>query len=201
MNRFRVSYLIAVPVLCFATSGILFGQSLNLPDVGPSSSTEIRAQLLPGTMPLGSFADIHAAAAGDDACCSPGPCEVLDPSKAKCKNFGKRQAPAPALKEGWATEGRVADSRFWMLTTALYGSSIANAELAARCIDQNSCTSIKDPFRSRIAMYGVGLPVDSAIAWWTYRLKARGHRWWFVPAVALTAANSVVAWHWTTRMR
>lgn len=93
---------------------------------------------------------------------------------------------------GWA---------YWTLTSAMFASSIVNAEYANKCIDQNSCTSIPDPFRSRAAMYGAGLPAEAGVAYLTAYLKGKGKRWWFVPAAAVTAGNIYVAHHWSTRLR
>jgi hypothetical protein len=77
----------------------------------------------------------------------------------------------------------------------MFSSSIANVELTTRCFRGGACTAIPGPLRSRGALYGVGLPIDVAVTVMGYRLKRAGHRWWFVPAAAVTAGNIIYAVH------
>jgi len=108
-------------------------------------------------------------------------------------------APTPAEKTGGLptppAQGRVADWEFAEVTSALFEASIADAETLYRC---DNCTAVRPAQHRRGVTYGVGLPVDVAVSYLTYRLKKKGHRWWFVPAVALTAANAYLSYHWAS---
>jgi hypothetical protein len=44
-------------------------------------------------------------------------------------------------------------------------------------------------------MYGAGLPVAAGVAYFTYYLKSKGDRWWFVPAAVVIGGNLVVSVH------
>lgn len=111
-------------------------------------------------------------------------------------------APAPAAGALLRADSNIATRPYWILTGAMFASSVVNAEYASRCVQQKgNCTSIPEALRSRPALYGIGLPTEVGISYLTYYLKARGHRWWFVPAAALTVGNTFVAAHWAHRLR
>jgi hypothetical protein len=80
------------------------------------------------------------------------------------------------------------------------GSTISAAELTGRCEAQSAC-SFMDPFNSRKKTYALGMPVNFGMMELTYRLKRSGKHYWFVPAVAGTALNTVVAVHAAQRLR
>jgi hypothetical protein len=122
------------------------------------------------------------------------------PMGSRARRQHSASVPAPG-RGGLRLENPSLGASYWALTGAMFASSIVNAEYANKCIDQNSCTSIPDPFRSRAAMYGAGLPAEAGVAYITAYLKGKGKRWWFVPEVAVTAANAYVAYHWSTRLR
>jgi len=76
----------------------------------------------------------------------------------------------------------------------LLGSTIANAELIARC-RPSSCQAVPDSIRSRPALYGIGITSSLAISYISYRIKRGGSRWWIVPVAVFTAGNVVYAAH------
>jgi hypothetical protein len=81
----------------------------------------------------------------------------------------------------------------------LLGSTIANAEVIARC-RPSSCRSVPDSIRSRGALYGIGIPASLGISYVSYRIKRGGSRWWIVPVAVFTAGNVAYAVHasqWT----
>lgn len=84
------------------------------------------------------------------------------------------------------------DWKFYNLTEGLVAASIGNAETLHRC---THCTFFPAEMQRRGVTYGIGLPLDVATAYMTYKLREHGHRWWFVPAAALTLANGYVAVH------
>lgn len=97
-------------------------------------------------------------------------------------------APAPIVKQ------KVADWKYTAVTGALFAASVSDAETLVRC---DNCTHIPASMHRRGVTLGVGLPIDVAVSYLGYRLKKHGHRWWYVPAVALTAANAYLSYHWS----
>jgi hypothetical protein len=76
----------------------------------------------------------------------------------------------------------------------LLGSTIANAEMIARC-RPSACQAVPDAIRSRGALYGIGIPASLGVSYISYRLKRGGTKLWIVPVVLLTAGNLVYAVH------
>jgi len=76
----------------------------------------------------------------------------------------------------------------------LLGSTIANAEMIARC-RPSACQAVPDSIRSRSALYGIGIPSSLAVSYISYRMKRGGSRWWIVPVAVLTVGNVVYAAH------
>lgn len=110
-------------------------------------------------------------------------------------------APPAAIGPDWAEVRRTADRQYWEVTGSLFAVSVANAELAQRCLRELTCTWVPTAFRSRAAMYGVGIPADLGISYLTYRLKRRRSSLWFLPSALATAANAYVALHDYRRLR
>ena len=106
----------------------------------------------------------------------------------------EHNTPAPAAA-GPLAGPATRDTRFMLANSLMYSSSIANVELTTRCFNSGACTAVPGPFRSRGALYGVGLPIDLAVTVMGYRFKRAGHRWWFVPAAAVTAGNIIYSIH------
>ena len=111
---------------------------------------------------------------------------------------------APAAMGGpLGVDGRVADKMYLAVTGAMFSASIANAELTLNCLKQHaSCNDVPSVFQSRVALYGIGIPADFAVAYLTYYMKAKHSRIWYVPAAAVTAANVVFgvrAYRWAQR--
>lgn len=104
-------------------------------------------------------------------------------------------APPAAVGPNWSEVRRTADRQYWEVTGSMFAVSIANAELAQRCLHQLSCTWVPTEFRSRAAMYGAGIPADLGISYLTYRLKRGRKSLWFLPSTLVTAANAYVAVH------
>ena len=100
---------------------------------------------------------------------------------------------APAAMGGpLGVDGRVADKTYLAVTGTMFAASIANAELTLNCLHEHaSCNDVPSFLQSRVALYGIGIPADFAVAYLTYHMKAKHSRIWFVPAAAVTAANVV----------
>ena len=114
-----------------------------------------------------------------------------------------RTSDAPPPAAGRSTMGShvsdrsfkaVADKKFWAVAGMMTGSTFAAIETTARCEAENTC-GFMGPIDSRAKLYAVGLPVNFGVMEVTYRLKRSGNRYWFVPAVAGTALNTIVAVH------
>jgi hypothetical protein len=102
---------------------------------------------------------------------------------------------APATTGG---VGRTLDAPYVIQMGAMFASSIVIVEKTNTCIQQHTCSFVPVAFRSRGALYGAGIPVELGIAFVSYKLKQHGHRWWFAPALAVTGANSYVAYRAAT---
>jgi hypothetical protein len=100
---------------------------------------------------------------------------------------GTRKPPAPPTN---ATLGLT----FLVANGVLFGSTIANAEMIARC-RPSSCQAVPDAIRSRPALYGIGISSSLAVSYVSYRLKRGATRWWIAPVAVLTAGNIVYAVH------
>jgi len=83
---------------------------------------------------------------------------------------------------------------FVAVNTALFGSTIANVEMIARC-QPSACQSVPDAIRHRGTLYGIGIPSSAAVSYVSYRIKRGGSRWWIVPVAVFTAGNIVYAVH------
>lgn len=85
------------------------------------------------------------------------------------------------------------DASYWTVTAALAASSVANAEALYGC---SNCAFLPASMHRRGVTYGIGVPVTVGVAYLGYYLKKNGHHWWYAPALALTAANGFLAYHW-----
>jgi hypothetical protein len=103
--------------------------------------------------------------------------------------------PAAASSDGF---GRTIDAPYVIQMGAMFASSIVAVEKTNTCIQQHTCSFVPVAFRSRGALYGAGIPIELGISYLSYKLKQHGHRWWFVPALAITGGNSYVAYRAAT---
>ena len=108
----------------------------------------------------------------------------------------RSQKPEPAMGGGVMP---TADKEYVGVMSAMFAASIVNIEQTHRCLQQHTCSFVPVPVRSRAALYGAGIPAEVGIAYVSYKLKEHGHRWWFVPAALVTAANTYVAFHSSQR--
>ena len=114
---------------------------------------------------------------------------------------GRSQQPASAARGGWLGASHAADRKFWGMTSILFASSLANAELTTRCSEQHTCSYVPPTFRSRLALYGLGLPADAGVSYVSLKMKASRSRLWWVPDAIVTAANTYVGIHAARRLR
>lgn len=109
-------------------------------------------------------------------------------------------APPAAMGGPFGVDRSVADRNYMAVTGAMFGASIANAELTMHCLGQHSsCNDVPNLLSRRLALYGIGIPADMGVAYLTYYMKRKHSRIWYVPAVCVTTANiflGVRAYRW-----
>lgn len=79
----------------------------------------------------------------------------------------------------------VIDKRFIGMSAIVMGLTIADLESTQRCLSNHTCRELNPMLpTSRVGMYAVNLPINAGAMYFAYRLKAGGHRnWWIVPAL------------------
>jgi hypothetical protein len=87
------------------------------------------------------------------------------------------------------------DVKYVLVMSMMFAASIVDVEKTNTCLQEHTCSFVPATFRSRAALYGAGIPAEVGVAYVSYRLKERKHRWWILPAVVVTAANAYVAHH------
>lgn len=87
---------------------------------------------------------------------------------------------------------KVLDKKFFALTGVATGLTVADFELTQGCMARHMCVE-SDPLMpsSRAGMYASSAPVNAALYYWSYRLKAKGSRFWWVPTAAVIASHAV----------
>jgi hypothetical protein len=101
------------------------------------------------------------------------------------KEWAEMVAPAPVKK-------KVIDKKFLALTGIATALTVADFEMTQHCLGNRSCVEA-DPLMptSRAGMYASSAPVNAALYYWSYRLKAKGSRVWWLPTVAAIASHAV----------
>jgi hypothetical protein len=130
------------------------------------------------------------------------------PSSAKPDTSSAEPAPSPAIRRDAphgappaATGGPlgvdrgVADRNYLLFTGAMFSASIFDAELTMRCTEQKTCVYLPNSLRSRTALYGIGIPADLGISYFTYYMKKKHSRIWYLPDALVTVANFYVGVH------
>lgn len=94
-------------------------------------------------------------------------------------------APQPEQK-------KVIDKKFLFLTSLATGLTVADFELTQSCIAGHRCIE-SDPLMpsSHAGMYASSMPVNAGLTYLSYRLKAKGKRYWWVPVAAIVASHAI----------
>jgi hypothetical protein len=128
---------------------------------------------------------------------------TADPAAFPVKKEVSQGAPPAAAGGPLWVDRSVADRDYLVLTGGMVGASIVNAELTLHCLNVHaSCNDVPPLFRSRAALYGIGIPADLGVTYLTYYMKRRHSSVWYVPAACVTAANiffGVRAFRWTQK--
>ena len=87
---------------------------------------------------------------------------------------------------------KVIDKKFLVLAGLSSALTVADFELTQSCIAGHRCIE-SDPLMpsSRAGMYASSMPVNAGLTYLSYRLKAKGKRYWWVPMVAIAASHAV----------
>jgi hypothetical protein len=110
--------------------------------------------------------------------------------------WNRSSGPVSAATPGFLyLDPRVTNPYYWAVNGAMLGSALASVDLTHKCLEASACTFVPDVFRRRRVMYGAGLPAVAAVSYLSYYLKSKRYRWWFVPAVLVTAGDIVVSTH------
>jgi hypothetical protein len=123
-----------------------------------------------------------------------------DPTPTPMVKRESHGAPPAALGGPLSVDRSVADRNYLLVTGGMFGASIADAELTIRCLQQHpSCNDVPSSLRSRLALYGIGIPAEIGITYLSYHMKKKHSRIWYVPSALVTGANaflSVRAYRW-----
>jgi hypothetical protein len=100
----------------------------------------------------------------------------------------------PAMK-GPRFDTRVVDWKYQAAVGSMIASTIVNTELTMRCVWDHYCDFVPPSMRRRAVLYGIYAPLDLGTAYYSYKLKKGGSRFWWVPTAVITGANTFVALH------
>jgi len=150
-----------------------------------------RAAGIPPAAADSSLPDAPSASHPDAAASS----DPAPPPSAPVRHSSGSGAPPAARGGPFGVDRTVADWRYWTVTGAMFSASVFDAEETQKCLKQKTCAFLPDFLYSRAAMYGIGIPADLAISYWTFHLKKKNSRIWYVPSALVTAANFYVGIH------
>jgi hypothetical protein len=89
---------------------------------------------------------------------------------------------------------RVADKKFIGVSALAMGLTIADIETTQHCLGNGTCKELNPLMpHSRAGMYAVNVPVNALAIYMSYRLKANGHRTWWIAPIAISGAHGVGA--------
>jgi hypothetical protein len=192
-NRYKKSYICVVFAAVSALSALAQSDRAN---VRPWDDLQLKANDI--SQPLLVARTAEAPAIGSVSSYS----DLPDaPSTTKADSSTADPAPTPVVKREHgaapaamggplAPDRSVMDRNYLLITGAVFGASVANAELTLHCLTQHpDCNDVPSSLRSRTALYGIGIPADLGVAYLTYYMKKRHSSMWYVPAAAVAGAN------------
>lgn len=112
------------------------------------------------------------------------------PSAVKKRDNGAR----PAMTIGPL---HAIDRKYMLAVGTMFAASIVNVEETNKCLQVGTCSFVPEDLRSRKRLYAVGVPAELGVAYLSFILKDRGHRWWFAPIIVVTAGSIYIAYHST----
>lgn len=99
---------------------------------------------------------------------------------------------APAAIIETAKPKKVVDKKFLFLTGLATATTIADFEMTQNCLARKVCLEA-DPLMpsNHAAMYASAMPVNAGLFYWSYKLKQKGKKYWWVPTAAAIASHAV----------
>jgi hypothetical protein len=88
----------------------------------------------------------------------------------------------------------VVDAKFVTMSALAMGLTIVDIEMTQHCLNNGTCRELNPLMpHSRAGMYAVNMPVNAAAMYLSYRLKASGHKSWWIAPIAISGAHAVGA--------
>jgi hypothetical protein len=89
---------------------------------------------------------------------------------------------------------RVMDTKFVAMSALAMGLTIADIESTQHCLGNGTCRELNPLIpHTRAGMYAVNVPINALAMYVSYRLKASGHRTWWIAPLAISGAHGVGA--------
>lgn len=89
---------------------------------------------------------------------------------------------------------RVVDAKFVGMSALVMGTTIADIETTQHCLGNGTCRELNPMIpHSRAGMYAVNLPINALAMYVSYRLKAGGHKTWWIAPIAISGAHGIGA--------
>jgi hypothetical protein len=89
---------------------------------------------------------------------------------------------------------RTIDAKFIGMSALVMGTTIADIETTQHCLGNGTCRELNPMIpHSRAGMYAVNLPINALAMYVSYRLKASGHKTWWIAPIAISGAHGVGA--------
>ena len=89
---------------------------------------------------------------------------------------------------------RVVDKKFIGMSALMMGLTVADIESTQHCLGNHTCRELNPLLpRSHAGMYAVNVPINVAAMYLSYRLKAGGHRAWWIAPMVISGAHGVGA--------
>jgi hypothetical protein len=93
-----------------------------------------------------------------------------------------------------ANSKRVVDGKFIGMSALAMGLTVADIESTQHCLRNGTCRELNPLMpHSRLGMYAVNVPVNALAMYVSYRLKAGGHKTWWIAPIAISGAHGVGA--------
>jgi hypothetical protein len=98
------------------------------------------------------------------------------------------------IQQQKAKPTRVIDKKFVGMSALVMGFTIADIETTQHCLSNGTCKELNPSMpHSRAGMYAVNIPVNAFAMYLSYRLKASGHKTWWIAPIAVSGAHAVGA--------
>jgi hypothetical protein len=105
-----------------------------------------------------------------------------------------RASSSQSIAPGKQKPSPVIDGKFIAMSALVMASTIADIEGTQQCLGNGSCRELNPLMpQSRAGMYAVNLPINAAAMYLSYRLKASGHRTWWIAPLAISGAHAIGA--------